>query len=232
MNSKKEAVVFLASGGLDSTVGMAKAIEELDVVVYPLYIERGAQADAMERRSLGNVYDELKRRYPENLMPVCFERYLCPPPSWKQTYCREDVLRLGYPMRDIVLQSVGVQYAEYLNALAPAYVGHLPNVEELSIRQVMVGQTSDEVLPHATEYALRFASYYVQIDRDDESWAICSPLLFPELMTKADVVRWGDRHEIPMELTWSCFRPGPTPCHVCQGCELREQAFAAVEGRW
>ena len=210
----KHAVVFLASGGLDSTVGMAKAIEELDVIVYPLYIERGAEADAMERRSLSNVYFHLKERYPDNLMPVYYEQYLCPPLNWKRAYPPDDVLRRGYPMRDIVLQSVGVQYAEYLNA-----------TEKLEIRMVMVGQTSDEVLPHGTPDAIRLASFYTQLDRDDESWAIRSPLLLPEPMTKAEVVRWGTAHEIPLDLTWSCFRGGPAPCCVCQECERRFRAF-------
>lgn len=212
--SEKEAVVFLASGGLDSTVGMAKAIEDRDVIVYPLYIERGAEAEAMEKGALGNVYIHLRRRYPENLMPVYFQQYPCPPLNWKRAYSSMDVFRRGYPMRDIVLQSVGVQYAEYLNAL-----------EGLSIRTVMVGQTSDEVLPHATEYALRLVSYYTQQDRDDESWGIKSPLLFPEPMTKADVVRWGVRHDIPIELTWSCFQGGPVPCGRCQECMRRNRAI-------
>ena len=150
----KESVVFLASGGLDSTVGMAKAIEELNVIVYPLYIERGAEADAMERCCLSNVYVHLKERYPISLKPVYYEQYHCPPLNWKRAYPPDDVLRRGYPMRDIVLQAVGVQYAEYLNAM-----------EGLNIRMVMVGQTSDEVLPHSTPDALRLANFYTQLDR-------------------------------------------------------------------
>lgn len=209
-----EAVVFLTSGGLDSTVGMAKAIEDREVIVYPLYIERGAEADAMERRSLANVYLHLKRRYPENLMPVYFEQYPCPPLNWKRAYPPDDVLQRGYPMRDIVLQAVGVQYAEYLNA-----------EESLNIRTVMVGQTADEVLPHATGEALRLATHYAWIDRNDQDWRIRSPLLWPDPMTKADVVKWGLQHEIPIELTWSCFHAGPEPCYLCQECKRRQKAF-------
>lgn len=220
MMSEKEAVVFLASGGLDSTVGMAKAIEDRDVIVFPLYIQRGAKADAMERAALSSVVFHLKESYPGNLMEPYYEYCFCPPRNWKGVYPDEDVLRRGYPMRDIVLQSVGVQYAEYLNAL-----------EGLSIRTVMVGQTSDEVLPHATPDALRLASFYTQLDRDDESWGIKSPLLWPEPMTKADVVRWGLQHEIPIELTWSCFHAGPEPCGHCQECERRNRAILEAGGK-
>lgn len=209
----KEAVVFLASGGLDSSVGMAKAIEDGDVMIYPLYIKRGAKAEAMERAALGRVFSHLKRRYPENLMAVYSVESICPPLDWKWAYSDEDVLRRGYPMRDIVLQAVGVQYAEYLNTNSG-----------LNIRTVMIGQTCDEVLPHATSYALRLAGYYIQQDRDDESWGIRSPLLFPEPMTKADVVRWAVQHDFPIDLTWSCFHAGPKPCGLCQECERRQRA--------
>ncbi len=209
-----KAVVFLTSGGLDSTVGMAKAIEELDVVIYPLYIERGAEADAQERKSLSSIYLQLKERYPDHLQPVYYQQYPCPPLNWKRAYPSDDVLKRGYPMRDIVLQSVGVQYAEYLNALG-----------NLGIHMVMVGQTVDEEIPHATTDALRLANFYAQMDRDDEGWAIRSPLLWPKPMTKADVVKWGIEHDIPIELTWSCFHAGPEPCGVCQECKRRQKAF-------
>ncbi len=55
-----------------------------------------------------------------------------------------------------------------------------------------------------------------------ESPRIEAPLLH---MTKADIVRTGDRLGVPWELTWSCYRGGKEPCGRCDACQLRERGF-------
>lgn len=212
----KETVVFLASGGLDSTVGMVKAIEEYGMLIYPLYVRRGAKAERRELEALEEVRLFLRGRYPDALKDFIITDMVFPPKEWKHLYDKARVETLGHPMRDIMLQAVGVQCAEYLNE-----TGRGP------INTLMVGQTADEVMPHASADALRLASFYTQLDRDDESWAIRSPFLWRESMTKADVVRWGLEHDVPLAVTWSCFEGGDRPCGKCQECIRREQAFAA-----
>ena len=213
----KEAVVFLASGGLDSTVGIVKAIEEYKVQIYPLYVRRGSKAERRELEALEEVRKFLGERYPDSLMNLIITDVVFPPQEWKHLYDKADVERRGHPMRDIMLQAIGVQCAEYLNV-----TGRGP------INTVMVGQTADEVISHATVDALRLASFYTQLDRTDESWAIRSPFLWRESMTKADVVRWGIEHDIPLNITWSCFEGGAYPCGKCQECLRREKALAEV----
>lgn len=53
--------------------------------------------------------------------------------------------------------------------------------------------------------------------------AIRTPLLH---LSKADIVRLGRRHDAPLELTWSCYRGGATPCGTCDACVLRARGFA------
>jgi len=208
----KETVVFLASGGLDSSVGMAMLLEQ-GTTVYPLHITRSAKAENRELEAVLLIYRRLFEMYPRLIKPIEVMGVTFPPALWKRTYYPSDVERLGHPMRDIMLQALGVQYAECLNS----------NRGE-SIRTIMVGQTCDEVMPHASEEALSLASFYVQLDRDDESWAIRSPFLWPEKMTKTDVVKWAKEHNFPIEETWSCFEGGAIPCGECQECIRRKEA--------
>ncbi|MGH9063516.1 MAG: 7-cyano-7-deazaguanine synthase QueC [Acidimicrobiales bacterium] len=45
---------------------------------------------------------------------------------------------------------------------------------------------------------------------------------------KADIVRLGLDVGAPLELTWSCYRGGPTPCGTCDACALRARGFAGA----
>ena len=49
-------------------------------------------------------------------------------------------------------------------------------------------------------------------------------------LPKAEIVRLGTRMGAPLELTWSCYRPGagPTPCGGCDSCRIRAAGFSAA----
>lgn len=44
--------------------------------------------------------------------------------------------------------------------------------------------------------------------------------------TKADIVRLGLATGAPLQLTWSCYQGGETPCGACDACLLRAHGFA------
>lgn len=64
----------------------------------------------------------------------------------------------------------------------------------------------------------------------EEGWAprLRAPLL---RLSKAEIVRLGDRLRVPWELTWSCYAGGRRPCGRCDACRLRAKGFAEA-GRW
>jgi 7-cyano-7-deazaguanine synthase len=43
---------------------------------------------------------------------------------------------------------------------------------------------------------------------------------------KADIVRLAIDVSAPLDRTWSCYGPGPTPCGHCDSCTLRAKGFA------
>ncbi|HSS09926.1 MAG TPA: 7-cyano-7-deazaguanine synthase QueC [Acidimicrobiales bacterium] len=45
-------------------------------------------------------------------------------------------------------------------------------------------------------------------------------------LAKAEIVKLGLAHSAPLELSWSCYRPGPRPCGRCDACALRAKGFA------
>jgi 7-cyano-7-deazaguanine synthase len=47
-------------------------------------------------------------------------------------------------------------------------------------------------------------------------------------MSKADIVSWGLKHEVPYRLTHSCYQGSHPACGVCDTCQARLSAFAAA----
>ncbi len=54
---------------------------------------------------------------------------------------------------------------------------------------------------------------------------VVAPLL---RLSKADVVRLGERLSVPWELTWSCYRGARHPCGACDACRWRSKGFRAA----
>lgn len=44
-------------------------------------------------------------------------------------------------------------------------------------------------------------------------------------MTKADIVRTGEKLGVPWDLTWSCYHGRAKACGVCDSCQLRLKGF-------
>jgi 7-cyano-7-deazaguanine synthase len=45
-------------------------------------------------------------------------------------------------------------------------------------------------------------------------------------LSKAEIVRLALRIGAPLQLTWSCYSAGPSPCGRCDSCLLRAKGFA------
>ena len=54
-----------------------------------------------------------------------------------------------------------------------------------------------------------------------------APKLVAPLATdsKVDIVRRALQLGVPIELTWSCYQGGETPCGVCDSCRIRDRAL-------
>jgi len=57
-----------------------------------------------------------------------------------------------------------------------------------------------------------------------EAWRVHAPLL---ALSKAEIVRLARSWGVPLDLTLSCYDPGPDgrPCGACDACLLREKGF-------
>lgn len=49
------------------------------------------------------------------------------------------------------------------------------------------------------------------------------------LVRKAEVFERACELNVPLDLTWSCLRPGETHCGTCRSCRRRMQAFSGAD---
>lgn len=119
------------------------------------------------------------------------------------------------PARNTILLAIALGYAEshhlgriYLGANAIDYSGY-PDCRPEYLR--------------AFERMARLATK-AGVERGEQI-RIEAPLL---RLSKAAIVRLGERLSVPWSLTWSCYAGGRTPCGRCDACRLREKGFAGA----
>lgn len=185
-----DASVFLYSGGPDSTVSMVYCMEDLDIEIYPLFVRRG-QGDILEEETSVDFFDSyLQDRYPDRYNSVSKVDVQIPPYAIKKGLPQERTEQKGYPLRDTILDSFGVQYATTLEVTS-VFLGAMPN----------------DPFPHSQLRALRSHTLCTCINMGDEwDWQITAPATDPELgevLTKAELISYAERHDIPHEKTFS-----------------------------
>jgi 7-cyano-7-deazaguanine synthase len=116
------------------------------------------------------------------------------------------------PARNTILLAVALGYAEsvgaqaiYIGANAIDYSGY-PDCRPEYFR--------------AFEHLARLATR-AGVEQGKEV-RIETPLLH---LSKADIVRLGERLRVPWAMTWSCYAGGGAPCGRCDSCVLRARGF-------
>lgn len=130
----------------------------------------------------------------------------------------ERLKKLGHAMRNVVLQSIGVQYAVWLN-----------DSENLNIRTVMAANVGNDFLPHSSIQAYRTINILVCTDQNDWSWQITSPFTEPTLrgrpLFKANNIKWATSRDLPLQYTRTCINDCEIADGTCGECSDRLRAF-------
>ncbi len=210
--------VVLLSGGMDSATCLAIASHDRPPVhaLTVLYGQRHARevraARALARRY--QVRSHVIVRLP--IGPLLDSSLTRPSRSLPTAGPHRGRIPSTYvPARNTILLSIALGYAEshrlgaiYLGANAIDYSGY-PDCRPEYFR--------------AFERLTRLATR-IGVERG-ERVRILAPLLS---LSKADIVRRGDRLGVPWDLTWSCYAGGLRPCGRCDACRLRARGFRAA----
>ena len=113
------------------------------------------------------------------------------------------------PARNTIFTSIALGYAESIGA-----------------EIIIVGWNSEEGLtfPDNSKKYLEKFNELINVGSPN-SVEIKAPCID---LTKEEIVRLGIEVEAPMDMSYSCYVGGKTPCGVCESCMRRKRAFESV----
>jgi len=208
--------VCLCSGGLDSTVAAAKALDEgFDIsIIHVLY---GQKAEGREKNAIEEIAKALGASEVRFARTDLFYDH-APLTTVGAPIPTGDVVEIGGAKptpstwvycRNLVFGSMAAAYAEEIGA-ERIYVGF--NAEE--------GESYPDNRP---EFVDRFNHL---LEKSVASFSLPPKIEAPLLqLYKPAIVRMGSELGAPMGLTWSCYREGIVHCGECESCQHRRRGF-------
>ena len=215
--SDKNLAVVLVSGGLDSCVTMAMAMEKHSVAL--LHVSYGQRTQTREY----NSFRAITRFYniPETRI-LALELDLLRKIGGSSLTDRNIPVDKGdanaagiptsyVPFRNTHLLSVAVSWAETINANS-IYIG-------------AVQQDSPNYPDCRPEYYEAYNKLVEVGTKPSTNIEVITPLIN---MRRSDIVKKGMEIGAPLQLSWSCYERNDKACGQCQSCRLRLKAFEAA----
>jgi 7-cyano-7-deazaguanine synthase len=214
----KDTAVILVSGGMDSCVTAAAALEQYLPAF--LHVNYGQRTEARELTAFNALADHYRV---ERKLIVSFDHLRAiggsaltdkgiPVPVSGQS--SSAVPATYVPFRNAHLLSIAVSWAEVIGAV-----------------KIFIGAVEEDGsgYPDCRESFYRAFNAAIELGTKPETRIeIVAPLIH---LTKPEIVRKGVALRAPFHLTWSCYQNSDRACGVCESCALRLKGFhgAGVE---
>ena len=220
VNDKAKAVVLL-SGGMDSCVSAAIAVERHGREnVALLHASYGQRTQQKERRCFDEIatYYGISQRLIAELgyfqsiggSALTDQAISIPENKMDGGDGGGSSIPVTYvPFRNAHFLSIGTSWAEVIGA-ASIYIG-------------AVAEDSSGYPDCRPEYYTAFAELIRVGTRPETKIALVTPVI---RMKKDEIIRQGLALKAPLHLTWSCYQAEELACGVCDSCLLRLRAFA------
>lgn len=221
---RNRKIISLISGGMDScTVVGRLAIEGYEV--FPIYVDYGQKVKKRELNAAKKYLDFLQRKK-YNVHDLVVSRVSLPflkipmtghgqiPKSNEKNFFSLSSKKIDYvPGRNIIFLSIATSYAIVVGS-----------------DKISIGAYKEDELPPYPDSSREFfdsmektlsLGTYIKVK-------IITPFIN---QYKWDIVKYSEKHGLPIHLTWSCYENGKRHCGMCRNCVDRKKAFrkAGVE---
>jgi 7-cyano-7-deazaguanine synthase len=209
------AAVALLSGGLDSCVAVAIAVQAYGrrtAILHAGYGQRTAQREQQAAQAIAAHYEldtfrTIDLGWLRDIGGSSLTDASQPVPAADDPAA---VPTTYVPFRNAILLAAAVAWAEVLGA-GEIYCGAHAADSAYPDTQPAFFTAFDEVVRQGTPQTTQIIVRTPLLDLDKEA-----------------IVRRGDELQVPLHLTWSCYQRQDQPCDRCHSCHLRARGFAAA----
>lgn len=205
--------VILVSGGMDSCVSAACAVEDGYVPAF-LHLNYGQLTMSRELRAFHEIADH----YKVALRLVTDVQYLAKIGGSALTDPA-----IAVPRADPGAADIPVTYVPFRNgnilSIATSWA------EVLGARAIYIGAVEEDSSGYPDCRRSFYDAFELAIGegtRPETQLKIMTPLIE---LSKREIVLKGIQLKAPLELTWSCYKREDVPCGVCDSCVLRARGF-------
>ena len=201
-------VILLLSGGIDSATALYMTkLGTDDICTVNMIYSTSYDAEAEAAKKIAAAAHV--RAHVPILLPFFkdIEQGYHPTPSTKYTAAY-------VPSRNIIFYGVAAAYAETLGASQIVFGSNADDAKELPDARPTFIQLMNELIRTGTRSC-----------QEGSKIEIVNPLIN---YSKYNVLKLALKLKVPLELTWSCYENGKSPCGKCRGCTKRLEAFNQV----
>jgi len=212
-----EAIVLL-SGGLDSATALAVAVEKgHDIVALTFDYGQRHKREVESARKIAKHYKikdhiviplDLGRLLKSSLT----QKHLVIPEGGPKGEVSSGIPSTYVPARNMIFLSIATSIAESRGA-EHVYIG--------------VNAVDYSGYPDCTPYFIaafqRAVNVGTKSGKEGNAIRLDAPLIN---LSKAQIIRKAVGKDVPLELTWSCYKGGKKACGKCDSCRLRLKGFA------
>jgi len=215
MSSSKELAVIALSGGMDSCVSAAIAIEQYELAV--IHFNYGQRTEQRELQA----FNEISDFYKLNKRLVVDFSHLSNIGGSSLTDKNIEVSNADLTNEEIPSSYVPFRNANILSACTSW-------AEILEARAIFIGAVYEDSSGYPDCRPEFFKTFEKVIEigtKPQTNIKIETPVIH---FSKAEIVKTGIKLKAPLSLTWSCYQNEDKACGICDSCALRLKGFQAA----
>src|SRR5574344_2267214 len=211
-NFNKKAVVIL-SGGMDSTLSSYIA-KNSGYELIAVHFNYGQRTQDRELKAFRDICNELN----------VLEKYEIDIPFFKQLGA--NALRdssIEVPTSGVEKGIVPITYVPFRNGIFLSIASAIAEKEGASAIYIGVVEEDSSGYPDCSDNLIQDMNKAInEGTKEDTKIRIITPLVH---LSKTQIVEESIKLNVPLNLTWSCYKEEIEACGVCDSCRLRLNGF-------
>lgn len=212
MNLRNKKAVCIMSGGMDSTLS-AYIAKKRGYEIIPVHFNYDQRTQTKELKCFNNICEALglSNKY---ILTLDFFKQLGASALTDKS--------IDVPMGGVE-EGVPITYVPFRNGIFLSMAAAIAEKEGAELISIGVVEEDSSGYPDCRESYIKSMQKSINLGTKDETnIKIDMPLVN---LKKSEIVKKAIEFDVPLHLTWSCYKNDDKACGVCDSCRLRLNGF-------